>query len=169
MKSISSWALSIFLPITSHQYSKDRNPHHNNVGMMMQFLFRFFCSALKRAFLIYTKNNCFYLILCSVLYSNNNNNLALAQGVGCCVSWSWCSQTTPHVIHSQARTHLEPIWNLPSSVSKEEVEHPLCPIKLQVFFLISVGYHSKLHVSITSGQHYHFLPTKLHHILWCAY
>ena len=38
-----------------------------------------------------------------------------------------------------------------------------------LFCLIRVGYHSELRVSITFHQHYRFLPTKLHHILRCAY
>ena len=33
-----------------------------------------------------------------------------------------------------------------------------------MYILISVGYHSKLHVAITFYQHYHFLPTTLYHI-----
>ena len=37
------------------------------------------------------------------------------------------------------------------------------------WFVIVVGYHSKLHVVITSYRHHCLLPTKLHHNLRCAY
>ena len=38
-----------------------------------------------------------------------------------------------------------------------------------LFCLINVGYHPGLRVAISYYQHYHLLPTKLCHILWCAY
>ena len=38
-----------------------------------------------------------------------------------------------------------------------------------LFSPVSVGYHLKLCVPITFYKYYHFLPTTLYHILWCAY
>ena len=40
---------------------------------------------------------------------------------------------------------------------------------LHHFCLISVGYHLELRVALIFYQHCHVLPTKLYHVLRCAY